>query len=162
MKDAGHTIRISADVCPVLRGDFVKAVLISIRPEWTRMIVSGKKTLEVRKTRPKIQEPFKCYIYQTLPKSGDWNERDGKVIGEFVCTEIIDVWPGYRGGEDCLTFEQWEKYLGENGHGYGWRITNLKVYDKPKKLNEFYQWYKDYLKVQRPPQSWCYVEELED
>ena len=29
-----------------------KAVLISIRPEWCNLIVRGKKTIEVRKTRP--------------------------------------------------------------------------------------------------------------
>ena len=177
----------------------MKAVMISIRPEWTRLILSGKKTLEVRKTRPKMQPPFKCYIYQTLPKSGDWNERDGRVIGEFICSEIVTVWPGYKEGDDCLTFEQQEKYLGSTGYGYGWRISELKVYNKPKKLSEFYRWWEGgddirpcqngkpcvhiiydysenceacgidfdgtacpYLKVQRPPQSWCYVEELED
>ena len=32
----------------------MKAVLISIRPEWCDLISRGKKTLEVRKTRPKI------------------------------------------------------------------------------------------------------------
>ena len=42
-----------------------KAVLISIRPEWCKKILAGVKTIEVRKTRPKIETPFKCYIYQT-------------------------------------------------------------------------------------------------
>ena len=42
-----------------------KAVLISIRPEWVEKILSGEKTLEVRKTRPKLDTPFKCYIYCT-------------------------------------------------------------------------------------------------
>lgn len=40
-----------------------KAVLISIRPEWCEKIISGEKTIEVRKTRPKMDTPFKCYIY---------------------------------------------------------------------------------------------------
>lgn len=42
-----------------------KAVLISIRPEWCDLIVRGKKTVEVRKTRPKLETPFKVYIYCT-------------------------------------------------------------------------------------------------
>ena len=42
-----------------------KAVLISIRPEWCDLIVRGKKTIEVRKTRPKLETPFKVYIYCT-------------------------------------------------------------------------------------------------
>ena len=46
----------------------MKSVLISIRPMWCELIASGKKTIEVRKTRPKIETPFKCYIYCTKPK----------------------------------------------------------------------------------------------
>ena len=112
-----------------------------------------------------MEAPFKCYIYQTLPKYGDWNERDGHVVGEFNCSEIIDVWPGYNKGDDCLTYEQWEKYLGYNGNGYGWRISGLKVYEKPKALTEFVMWngaLRQCLKPKGPPQSWYFVEELED
>lgn len=39
-----------------------KAVLISIRPEWVGKIITGEKTVEIRKTRPKMETPFRCYI----------------------------------------------------------------------------------------------------
>lgn len=42
-----------------------KAVLISIKPKWCDLIVLGKKTIEVRKNRPKLETPFKAYIYCT-------------------------------------------------------------------------------------------------
>lgn len=45
----------------------MKAVMLSIQPKWCEKIASGEKTVEVRKTRPKIETPFKCYIYCTLP-----------------------------------------------------------------------------------------------
>lgn len=45
-----------------------KSVLISINPKWCELIASGKKTVEVRKTRPKLETPFKCYIYCTNTK----------------------------------------------------------------------------------------------
>lgn len=75
-----------------------KAVLISIRPKWCMLIASGKKTIEIRKTRPKLETPFKCYIYCTKYDERRW-EYDvshvpttfiglGKVIGEFVCEQI--------------------------------------------------------------------------
>lgn len=90
----------------------MKAVLISIQPKWCELIASGKKTIEVRKTRPKLETPFKCYIYETKGKSkllevmkdgaplyGDTYHGEpvfikgspigrGKVIGEFVCDSI--------------------------------------------------------------------------
>lgn len=82
-----------------------KAVLISIRPKWCEKIVNGNKTIEVRKTRPKMNTPFKCYIYCTLQgcneffrvdlggdvakwNRGKWADRKGKVIGEFTCDRI--------------------------------------------------------------------------
>ena len=46
----------------------MRAVLISIQPKWCELIASGKKTIEVRKTRPKLNTPFKVYIYCTKAK----------------------------------------------------------------------------------------------
>ena len=55
----------------------MKSVLISIKPKYCELIANGKKTVEVRKTRPKIKFPFKCYIYctkgETLYRSVDDN-----------------------------------------------------------------------------------------
>lgn len=42
-----------------------KAIMLSIRQKWCGKIASGEKTIEVRKTRPKLDTPFKCYIYCT-------------------------------------------------------------------------------------------------
>lgn len=42
-----------------------KAVMLSIRPKWCEKIANGEKTIEVRKNRPKLETPFKCYIYCT-------------------------------------------------------------------------------------------------
>lgn len=166
-----------------------KAVLISIRPKWCELIASGHKTIEVRKTRPKLETPVKCYIYQTLPKSGDCNDRDGHVIGEFVCDEIktIDIpYPAYWTERhkreldgSCLTLQQAHSYLG-SACGYGWHISELKIYEKPKNLFEFMkpcdpdpdsvplclqckrlgENYGCGGTILRPPQSFMYVEEL--
>lgn len=46
----------------------MKSVLISIQPKWCELIANGKKTIELRKTKPKIETPFKCYIYCTQEK----------------------------------------------------------------------------------------------
>ena len=98
----------------------MKSVLISIQPKWCELIASGKKTVEVRKTVPKLEPPFKCYIYCTNKKPylvwGDvfdggsfnnefthisgynrkaaeeiWGVFNGKVIGEFVCDKVFDI-----------------------------------------------------------------------
>lgn len=131
-----------------------KAVLISIRPEWCEKIASGEKTIEVRKSRPKLDTPFKCYIYCTFGEQrwrsssrklelffGNGRElSNGKVIGEFVCDSIVELAPFNRALYDvetqaCLTREEIVSYL--KGKGYGWHISDLFIYDKPKALSDF-------------------------
>lgn len=157
----------------------MKSVMISIRSEWIQKIFDGEKTLEIRKTRPKIDPPFRCYIYCTLPKydhddflmtgplSYYWG--GGKVVGEFVCDKISQI-PGNGPLDVCcgqlkgtaMSREEFESYLGWGG-GYGWHISNLKIYHNPKPLSEFKRWcgageWETLERIKRPPQSWCYVE----
>lgn len=135
-----------------------KAVMLSIRPKWCEKIARGEKTIEVRKTRPKMNTPFKCYIYCTLPKypHEDFIATDyprpqfyggGKVIGEFICDAITRMnicgfWDDSgkqldnRLKDTCLTSEEFGNYLGENV-GYGWHISNLRIYDPLRDLGEF-------------------------
>ena len=134
-----------------------KAVMVSIRPKWCEKIANGEKTIEVRKTRPKLDTPFKCYIYCTLQggneflrvdlggdvakwNRGKWADRKGKVIGEFTCDRIYELAPLNHAPDDvekqaCLTREEIVNYL--KGTGYGWHIVNLKIYDAPRELSEF-------------------------
>ncbi len=225
-----------------------KAVLISIQPKWVEKIASGEKTIEVRKSFPKLERPFKVYIYATWNgskkeilvkqdgllfcevwrKASGLQRASGKVVGEFVCDRIDEYGaeftdlqysdacdknvclnsikrvefdaeedePVYRYEtsneeelpdnckflkESCLTFNEVRKYIGEtfyDKHFYGWHISDLKIYDKPKELREFTpicRLSKDLCKIccfyekafggccrvlSRPPQSWCYVEEI--
>lgn len=165
-----------------------KAVLISIRPKWCEKIANDEKTIEVRKTRPKLRPPFKCYIYCTRPKHPheDFIATDhpkpqfyggGKVIGEFVCDRAfqIDVldngsirnWNYEHMERSCLSYEDVSVYIGRGKRGYGWHISNLKIYNSPKKLDEFTglretRFGMEPVGIKRPPQSWCYVEEIDN
>jgi predicted transcriptional regulator len=178
----------------------MKSVLISIQPKWCQKIASREKTIEVRKTRPKLDRPFKVYIYETQGETDTpWVDEDGhfifkgrgEVIGEFVCDRIEDFsqwefdYPSllrhinlYAGTDGDYRFL--DDYFEGEKKGYGWHVSNLKIYDKPKELSEFRlpctqkqcaSWCKD-MKVEnavclnkgkrfiiRPPQSWFYVED---
>ncbi len=180
----------------------MKAILISIQPKWCELIANGKKLVEVRKTKPKIDVPFKCYIYctkdntfaeKTLRGFDDngkaiyYKANKGKVIGEFVCNRIDYIgwistpakldWKNYYDEKSCLTSSQLYDYS-NGGCYYEWHISDLVIYDKPKELGEFLIdcnncskklvgdpncWQgcvNGYRRITRPPQSWCYVEEL--
>lgn len=140
-----------------------KAVLISIQPKWCELIASGKKTIEVRKTKPKLATPFKCYIYctygeglteykdevhpntligcQVSAKKTFGNCCNGKVIGEFVCdTYVVDKTYGHDplfNGAACMSEVDAAWYC-VNKEMYGWHISDLKIYDEPKDLTDFF------------------------
>ncbi len=139
----------------------MKAVLMSIKPKYCELIANGKKTVEVRKTKPKLETPFKVYIYCTasniheclmvnkngakliyacnyktaIPFGG--NIANGKVIGEFVCDSIADyeaeLW-------DDETFERIQEFyepddFSEYGeYEYKTIATNEDDYWKENKL----------------------------
>jgi predicted transcriptional regulator len=164
------------------KGKTMKAVLISIQPKWCELIASGKKTVEIRKTRPKLEpvdEPFKVYIYCTKDKNGwfDFGKKerlDGMVIGEFVCDKISIFRPNSLTCESaikkasCLTVQGLIDYAGKKNHLFGWHISSLKIYDKPmdvqwlQKPTDPNAWWPSDISIQRSPQSWCYVEEMTD
>lgn len=188
-----------------------KAVMISIQPRWCALIANGEKTIEIRKTRPKLETPFKCYIYCTkakerlleIMKDGDENYggiyhgkpvfiktsvdsvcdmygKRQKVIGEFVCDKIYELAPLNHSPDNteqkaCLSREEIVQYL--KGRGWGWNISDLKIYDKTKEISEFKKHNRDCYfdnlglatpkcsectkcNLTRAPQSWCYVEEF--
>ena len=145
----------------------MNSVLISIHPKYCELIANGKKTVEVRKTKPKLDVPFKCYIYMTagyasypVTINGEpytcHNNGGMVVIGEFVCDKIytIDkdsVGFSYNTDKEITYFEFAENVLDLHCcltdkelnkylgifKGYAWHISDLVIYDKPKVLREF-------------------------
>ena len=188
----------------------MKAVMISIQPQWAEKIANGEKTIEVRKTAPQ-EVPFKAYIYETQGRTETpWIDEDGhfiykgrgQVIGEFICDKVYPI--KNRGSrfsvadeeqgvtneiarQSCLDYDDMVSYFG-NKDGFGWHISDLKIYDKPKELGDFKKTkeliartcgmqamnglccaidheelcdnIKCCFKTPCPPQSWCYVEDL--
>ena len=134
----------------------MKAVLISIRPEWCEKIISGEKTIEVRQKAPKAELPFRVYIYCTRSgvARGAFGEQ-GKVTGEFVCEQIKDygiVRPDTYGEYAGTGLSAAEMAAYSAGRPvYGWHISNLRIYDTPRELTAY--------GIKRPPQSFCYVED---
>ena len=165
----------------------MKSVMISIKPYWVFLIIA--KTIE--KFLGKVIGEFVCDRIDTIRKRGIDDNFD-------YCYLSLDKW----GNDDiepeitavknsCVLRDDLNDY-GENSRMlYGWHISNLKIYDEPKELSEFYKkdfeealsnWEdlfsigtpkgcvveyppepkeEDYI-LTKAPQSWCYVEEKEE
>ena len=194
----------------------MKAIMISIKPQWVEKILNKEKTIEIRKTKPNCELPCKVYIYCTKPKKwwafsnwgatsdelvwkikdkvkmcnglevwdDDCEKLNSKVVAEFTLNKVdtlerdLNDWlpkNRYDVSNDLLKdINLNQNELWNYGQGkilYAWHIDNLKIYDKPKELSEFSSISKrmkgkesrfsSHL-LQRPPMSWCYVEELEN
>lgn len=145
----------------------MRAVMLSVRPEWCEKILNGEKTVEIRKSCPAHGTPFKVYIYCTLAGSdslfmdvlnrdvaawnrGGWPEKKGRVIGEFVCDDVRRIGPeccviredieaAIAGS--CLTIQQVKDYAGWKS---GMNYANLK---------DLYGWHISNLKIYHDPCS---------
>lgn len=160
----------------------MKTILMSIKARHNRNIESGLKKSELRLKPPMCELPFKVLTYES-----GFDGRH-KVVNEWICDNIIQ-WricvgiPAHLPKAACVSAEEIREYSGKNYKDVSeMRITNLKIYDKPKELSEFFAkchipeskckccdncfwkengYGEDYAvkKLTRPPQSWCYVEE---
>lgn len=157
----------------------MESVLISIRPKWCVLIASGIKTYEIRKTKPKIAPPFKCYIYATAEL--------GNVVGEFVCDYIESTYDNILSGKGNdhikagarMTGKEMDDYA-QGAFLFAWHISNLVIYDEPRPLTNYHRPCPESLycercamhnvhpvphcgnyalEIRRPPQSWMYAED---
>lgn len=141
-----------------LSGKHGNEILISIRPKWTELIKNGQKIDEIRKTKPAgigSISYYRVYIYET---------GGGGVIGTFLLWNVhyVQAWIDMDGTKHlgntiglrhCIDDSELFDYLynedREKSCGWAWRIEDLKIFDKPMKLEQF--------GLKRPPQDWCYV-----
>lgn len=187
-------------------------ILASLKPYYYYLIGEKIKTLEIRKSDLKnLPQDILFYMskdeksFAKIPKEFQekYRKHFGKVGIEFICDKSIclDYYPQEYTGmpgkfsemickESCLSYDEIMAYKKEK-LAYGWHISNLKVYDKPKKLSKFRKpldsvycsYFKDYCEegcvgfgstdyvcndywnwgkgLSRPPQSYMFVEEVE-
>lgn len=104
---------------------------------------------------------------------------NGKILAEVEIDKVEEIDNGFRFGDggrfyvtndmsfgmllekSCLTDKESEKYLQED-IGYALHLTNLKVFDKPKELSDYYLFDPDYCilnKIKKAPQNMCRVVE---
>ena len=120
-------------------------VLLSIRPKYAELILSGKKRYEFRRTIFRKPEVKKVIIYASSPVS--------KVVGEFeidciLSSELSELWrmTMEHAGIDK---EYFENYFTGKEVGHAIKVKETKRYSNYKELHEF--------NINRPPQSFAYI-----
>lgn len=121
-------------------------ILLSLRPRWSRKILGGEKTIELRKSAPHDASVFHVYIYETKANHGR-----GAVVGECICYLAQKVERFYEvAAGSCVSVSNIEAYA-KGKSVYGWYLAKVIIYERPRPLSNF--------GIVRAPQSWCYIKE---
>lgn len=124
----------------------MKAVLLSIKPEFAHKIFDGTKKYEFRKQIFKDDTITTVIVYSSSPEQ--------KVIGEFGIDKVLngtpsDIWlktKNYSG----ITQEFYNEYFENRDNAYAIKVSSAKLYRSKKNLSDF--------GIMYAPQSFAYVE----
>lgn len=138
----------------------MNSIIASVRPPFAGWLMSGKKTVEIRKSRPMFNPfagvpadgPVRVYIYETKTGGGA-----GAIVGRFDCRGFLEIRDAasieQAAPAACLTVKEMEAYRGPGGALYGWQAVNAKRYKKPVPLAA--------LRMSSAPQSWRWLRAAE-
>ncbi len=123
----------------------MKAVLLSIKPEFAHKIFDGSKKYEFRKQVFKDLSIKKVIVYSSSPEQ--------KVIGEFEIEAILNDSPDKIWNQTKLysgiSQEFFENYFEGRDKAYAIKVASTKRYRKEKSLADF--------NIYAAPQSFAYV-----
>jgi predicted transcriptional regulator len=126
-------------------------LLMSIRPEFAAKILSGRKTFELRRVRPRISAGETILVYASYPVQA--------ILGEFVVSNVIEASPSrlwaitrHRSG---LTRRQFREYFQGAHTAYGIEVREVTRLERPVALDKIRHTWPGF----RPPQSYMYLSE---
>lgn len=124
----------------------MKAVLLSIKPEYAHKIFDGTKKYEFRKNVFKDKSVRRVIVYSSSPER--------KVIGEFEIDKILNDSPAvlWTLTKDFagITQEFYDKYFHGRANAFAIKVASAREYNQKKDLSDF--------DIMYAPQSFAYVE----
>jgi len=126
-----------------------KVTVLSIKPEFSNLIFSGDKKIELRKSKPKIQPGSLILIYNTYP--------DMAVVGYCKLKQFIElsparIWSTYS-AKLGIDFQRFQEYYDGRKKAVGLEISDVIAFEQPIKLKDI----KEVLPEFSPPQTFRYL-----
>lgn len=123
----------------------MSTMLLSIKPQYAKVILEGKKRFEFRKSRPK-NGVDKIIFYASSPQQEVVGEADIEEILEGTPSEIWKIAKSAAG----ITKKFFFSYYEGKDKAIAYKLTNIKVYDEPKALSDY--------GIKQAPQSYVYID----
>ena len=123
----------------------MSTMLLSIKPEYAKVILQGKKQFEFRKTRCK-EGTNRIIFYASSPQK--------EVVGEAEIDEILEdtparIWEQAKSAAG-VSKKFFNTYYAGKNKAIAYRLKNVVVYDKPHALSDY--------GIKHAPQSFVYVD----
>lgn len=119
-------------------------ILFSIKPEYVKDILSGRKKYEYRKIKPKNRVDA-IIIYSSAPVMKTVAEVE---VEEIIVDEPNKVWEKTKNGSGTNK-KLYDEYFKNKNIAVAYKLGEVKVYETPKKLTEF--------GLNHAPQSYVYL-----
>lgn len=107
-------------------------ILMPINPEYVDEILAGRKKYEYRKIKAKRNNVNKMIIYSTSPIM--------KVVAEVDIKEILEEHPEklweMTKNESGISKDFYNKYYKNRDTAIAYKLGTIKIYDKPKNLDD--------------------------
>ena len=124
-----------------------RTAVFSLKPKWAELILTGRKTVEIRRTAPKHMLD-RILIYDT----GKHMVTGVVRVKGMASGYPLSIWEQY-GEASKLTRDEYMGYAGERTTMYAFTLAYPQRFAAAKNLSEY--------GIERAPQSWCYLPDPE-
>lgn len=124
-----------------------RALFISVKPRYADAILDGRKTVELRRTRPNLPDGSLIILYSSTPMRAvvGWAQLTGVREGT-----PVEIWDGY-GDAAAITEVDYDAYFDGTDQAFAIELDDVVAAEQPIPLSTIRE-----LGIQ-PPQSWRYV-----
>lgn len=127
----------------------MRAVLMSIKPKYAKKIISGSKTVELRRVAPKVNSPTIILIYESTPIKAITSYA---ILNSITIENPPKLWEMFS-DEVQISKDEFDIYYMGAEKAYALHISDAKTLSKPIKLEEL----RSQNFLAHPPQSYRYI-----